>query len=119
MKTNSKIVREKIRQHILDCVYFPDESYSDNMNDVADYLYSEFCRVANHEYNIRKFPNDQERFSDYLNGIPFNFEYTHFGIKEFLNGLGINPENKEFSDEKSLKIYHYLIYYEMIKNKTK
>lgn len=30
-------------------------------------------------------------------------------VKNFLNGLGINPENKEYSDEKSWELYCHLI----------
>lgn len=118
LKTNSKQVREEIRQHIIYCVTSEDEQNYDNIQDAANRLYEEFDRVANHEYNKRKFPNDQERFSDYLTGLPFSFEYTYFGIKEYLNSLGINPEGKEYSDEKSQRLYHYLIYSEMMKNKT-
>ena len=57
----------------------------------------------------------QERFSDYLNNGVFNFHIYFDDIKEFLNGLGINPEFKEYPDEKSLKLYHYLIFREIFK----
>lgn len=118
MKTNSKEVRNKVKQHVIDCVYSENEEYYDNITDAANKLYSEFNRVANHTNNMKRFPNDQERFSDYLNGLPFHFEYTYQGIQDYLNSLGINPENKEYDINKSIKLYHYLIFSEMMKNKS-
>ena len=118
MKTNSKEVREQIKKHILGCVQDENENYFTSIDQAANRLYSEFNRVANHANNMRRYPVDQERFSDYLDGLPFHFHYYHGDIKEFLNSLGINPGNKTFSDEKSHKLYHYLIYSEMMKNKT-
>jgi len=110
MKTNSKQVKEQIRQHVLDCVYDVEENTYPTFEGAKNRLLSEFDRVANHKWNVNRLPNNQERFSDYLNGIPFHFEYENEGIKDYLNGLGINPENKEFDSAKSMRLYHYLIY---------
>ena len=110
MKTNSKEVKEQIKQHIVDRVYDYEENTFPTFEGAKDHLLSEFNRVANHKYNLQRFPNNQERFSDYLNGLPFHFEYTNEGIKDYLNGLGINPEGKEFENAKSMRLYHYLIY---------
>ena len=72
-------------------------------------MLAEFERVASHPQNIRRLPNRQDRFEDYLMGIPFGFEFTHHGIAEFLNGLGINPDGKTFSPDKSQRLYAALI----------
>ena len=116
MRSNSKTVREAVKNHILASVMNSEGQEFTNIKEAANYMNSEFIRVAGHEYNLRKFPNTQERFSDYLNGLPFNFEFYYEDIKNFLNGLGINPEGKEYSDDQSAKMYHYLIYSEMTKN---
>lgn len=116
MKTNSKEVRNAIKQHILDCVYDYEENNFKTLKDACNHLNNEFERVAGHEYNRRKFPNQVERFVDYLQGIPFHFEYTNEGISEYINGLGINPENKSYSSSKSWNLYGLLIYREMTKN---
>ena len=116
MKTNSKEVRNKIKQHIIDRVYDAECNNYDNIKDASKRLNDEFNRVAGHEYNLKRFPNEQERFSDYLSGLPFNFEYYYDGIKQYLNSLGINPGNKKYSSDKSLKLYHYLIFREMKSN---
>lgn len=113
MKTNSKQVREQIRQHILDCVYDYMEQEFPTFEQALDHLVNEFKRVANYPNNLKLIPNDQERFSNYLCGLPFHFEYSHAGIVEYLNSLGINPEGKEFSNDKSMHLYHYLIFKEL------
>ena len=113
MKTNSKQVREQIKQHILDCVYDENENEYQTLEEAKERLLSEFERVTGHEYYLKRYPNNQERFSQYLMGIPFHFEYTNHGIAEYLNGLGINPNGREFDSAKSQHLYHYLIYREL------
>lgn len=115
MKTNNKEVRQAIKKHILDCVYDFEGNEFPDFDSAKNHLSNEFGRVANYSHNIRRIPNDQERFSDYLCGIPFNFEYMNCSIKEFLDSLGINPGGKEYTDEQSMKLYHYLIYKEIAK----
>ncbi len=117
MKTNSKQVRELVKTHILECVYNYEEANFATIKEAANHLYNEFDRVANHPYNLKRIPIDQDRFSDYLCGLPFHFHYYSGDVMEFLNSLGINPENKVYAEDKSLKLYHYLIYSETIKNK--
>jgi hypothetical protein len=117
MKTNSKEVRNAIKTHILECVYnFEGEEFK-TIKEACTHMYSEFDRVANYEHNIKRIPNDQKRFSDYLNGLPFNFLFYYSDVKDFLNSLGININNRLYTDEETTNRYHYLIYSEMIKNK--
>ncbi len=109
MRTNSKEVRKRIRQHILDCVYNYDENKFKTFDEAKAHLGFEFNRVANYENNIQRIPNNQDRFSDYLLGLPFYFEYTYVGIENYLNSLGV----KSSSDDKNIKLYHYLIFREV------
>lgn len=113
MKSNSKAVKEKIRAHILACVYDVAGNPFQTVRDAATWLAVEFDRVANHPHNVKRFPNEQDRFQDYLMGLPFNFEYTHAGIADTLNGWGINPTGKEYAPDKSARLYAALIFREM------
>ena len=113
MRTNSKEVRKQIKQHILDCVADIEENSYNNIDDAAKRVAWEFKRVADHPYNLNRFPVNQERFSDYLNGLPFSFHYSFYDIAQYLNGLGINPTNKKYDDNKSTRLYHYLIWREV------
>jgi hypothetical protein len=113
MRTNSKEVRAKIRNHILECVYDENENQYKTFEQARDKLISEFDRVSGYNDNKVRIPNHQERFSDYLQGLPYRFEFRSEDIKDFLNGLGINPNNKEYSFDRMLHTYHYLIFREI------
>lgn len=113
-RTNSLHVRELVRSHIVETV----SDYCGNEFDTIEKASQEIMDAFNSwdcEYERKRIPNHQERFSDWLWGLPFNFEYTHCGIADFLNGLGINPEGKAYDSEKSSKLYHYLIWSEIQK----
>jgi hypothetical protein len=113
VRTNSKAVREKVRKHILESVYDENEEEFDNIDDASEYITSNFKRVADYPANKHNIPNNQDRFEDYLRGIPFNFEYENWKIEEFLNGLGINPQAKEYSSDQMWRLYSYLIWKEV------
>jgi 5-formaminoimidazole-4-carboxamide-1-beta-D-ribofuranosyl 5'-monophosphate synthetase len=113
MKVHNKQVKNLVKQHILDCVLNDEGQYFTDFEELKNHVKSEFNRVANNANNLRKYPNHQDRFSDYLNGLPFNFHYYFDDIKEYLNYLGINPQNKDYSDERAHKLYHLLIFKEI------
>lgn len=113
VRTNSNSVRAAVRAHILENVTDHEGEVFASFESSRDHLKAEFERVADYPNNLRKFPNNQDRFHDYLMGIPFGFEYTNDGISEFLNGLGINPEGKEYDSTKSAQLYSSLIYREI------
>ena len=116
MKSNSKQVRQAIDKHILECVYNHEGEEFKTLKEACNHLNNEFKRVANYSNNLKRFPNTQDRFSDYLQGSTFHFEFEFFKMDEFINGLGINPQGKEFDYDQVQKRYHYLIYSQMIKN---
>jgi O6-methylguanine-DNA--protein-cysteine methyltransferase len=113
MKTNCKEVKNAIRAHILESVTDENEESFPTVEGAIAYLKGEFERVANYPQNLRRIPNDQERFHDYLMGIPFGFEFEYNSIASFLNSLGINPQGKDLSSEKSARLYTYLIFKEI------
>jgi hypothetical protein len=116
LKVTMKPVKLAVQKHILECVYDYEENVFSTLKDACNHLNNEFIRVAGHEYNLKRYPNNVERFIDYLQGIPFHFEFTNSGIEDFLNSLGINEEKKEYTAERMWNLYGLLIYREMIKN---
>ena len=113
MKTNNKEVKNAIRAHILESVTDDSGETFPTLEGAIMRLKGEFERVANHPVNLRRIPNDQERFHDYLMGLPFRFEYETHAIASFLDSLGINPKGKAFNAEKSARLYTYLIFKEI------
>ena len=115
LRSNSKQVKEQIRQHIVDCVLDDNEKPFDTFEGARDWLLSEFKRVSNNPVNLHNFPNEQDRFSDYLNALPFNFEFYDYDIEQYVNSLGINPTGKKYEPMEITKKYHGLIWREISK----
>ncbi len=92
---------------------FNGDTFND-LKSACNHLNNDFIKNSNHAYNIQKFPNNQNRFSDYLQGLPFSFLYSNYDINNFINEITENT--KEFDINKTLHLYHYLIYSETQKN---
>ena len=116
MRSNSKQVRQAIDSHILENVTDYNGNTFITIQDAANHLNSEFNRVANYPYNVAKFPNNQDRFSDYLFGLPFSFHFSNYDIEMYVNSLGLNSSGKSYPIEKTIKLYHYLIFCQTLKN---
>ena len=118
MRSNTKIVADKIKQHIIDSVYDKDENTYTSIELAATHLYNEFCRVSSYSLNLQRYPNTQNRFKDYMQGIPFLFLISYCDITDFLNSLDINPTNRQYSTTQTEDLYYNLIYREVIKYKV-
>ena len=93
MNTNCKAVKTAIRAHIQE-FYTPEE-------------------LANEVQNLRKYDNTR-RFPTNYHAVKYMVEggcflCYYYDVQNFLNSLGINPENKEYSAEKSWNLYCHLI----------
>ena len=119
MRTNSKEVKNRIKKHILECVYDNNEQEFKTIGEAVKHLTNDFKRVADYQNNLKRIPNNCERFTDYLQNIPFNFEYENYKLESFLNGLEINPNNKEYSSGKMWNLYGLLIFREIEKEYNK
>ena len=88
MRTTNKEVVNKIRKHILD--FSNLEELKENIKGL-DYVS----------------PSIYHRAGYMVQGGSFLCYYSD--VKVFLNSLGINPNNKEYSDDKSWELYKHLI----------
>lgn len=104
-----KKTRQAFEQEILDSVWDDDEEYFDNIEDASKHLIKTFNQWSKGYYE-RRYPNNQERFSEYLMGLPHHFEYSNDAIQKFLNNVLPNPKGKKFSSEQAIKRYHYYIW---------
>ena len=90
ISTNSKQVKELVRAHIMEHQESDLELLKANIKAL--------------KYNNR---------SVYQAGVDMvmggSFLIYHGDVKDFLNGLGINPENKEYTDQKSWDLYVHLV----------
>lgn len=113
MRTNSKEVKNKVRQYIIDTVYDNNENNFKSFSEAATFLKNDFIRVADYKFNLKRLPNNQERFLDYLQGAPFYFPVYNDEVETFLNSLGINPQNKKYSSDKMWNLFSLLIFREL------
>lgn len=91
MKTNSKAVRELVQKHILENIESLDVLKA-NLKAVSG------TPDTSTVYSQAKYLVDGGSFLVY-----------HCDVKDFLNGLGINPTNKEYDDMKSWELYKHLV----------
>lgn len=91
MKIYSNLVRKQVQDHI--------KEYYENIED----LKSELKNLL----GMRETPTIYHAGAYMVQGGCFLIYYAD--VKEFLNGLGINPQNKEYTDEKSWELYKHLI----------
>lgn len=107
MRSNNKIVVEKIRAHIFEAV----ESYdgAQTYEEARKAVYKEFSDAFNHPYEVQRTPNEQTRFERYMDNGAFNFEWQTQERRKFILSLGI-AQKREYSDNEVNKFYSYLIF---------
>lgn len=92
MKTNCKAVKDAIRSHIQE--YYTPEDLKKTVEGI---------RLNNNKY----YPTNYHAVKYMAEGGCFLVYYGE--VIDFLNSLGINPENKQYSEEKSWELYCHLI----------
>ena len=101
MKTNNK--KHPVFQYILDCidtdVMSDRESQIDTSIQKVNYVMDCFNNEYNNDYNKRMYPNNQQRFAQYLAGLPscFNVAYMYCDILELAEkwGSDVSTEKKQ------------------------
>jgi hypothetical protein len=89
MRSNTKEVINKVQEHI--------KSYYENIEDFKNDMKA--VQLEN--------MSDYNAIQELVKGGSFLVYYQD--VKDFLNELGINPENKEYEDQKSWELYQHLI----------
>lgn len=91
LNTNSNEVRKAVQEHII--------SYYENIDDL--------------KAEVKNLKGYNTIYTDYQAGAYMvqggSFLCYYSDVKDFLNSLGINPTNKEYTDEKSWELYKHLV----------
>lgn len=96
MTTNTKIVRDKVQEHIKE--FYTMEELKENIKH--------YLQPRNYGTFIST-PTIYIAISDLVDD-GFFLVYTS-DVVEFLNSLGINPTNKQYDTQKSWNLYKHLI----------
>jgi len=97
MRTTAKEVKEQLREHVLDSF-------------TKDYGWDSDDAVSNLKEQLKSFdylPTAYAQGRELAMGGTFLI--YNIDIQEFLNGLGINPDNKEYDFQDSFDLYVHLI----------
>lgn len=111
MKSNTNQVREEVRKYILECMNF--EGY--NMQPTAANVFKTFRNEYEYPYSIKRYPNQQARFCEWLKGCPTVLQVSmcYNEVREILiNRFKTNTPAKR-DDVKSFNYFLALIYMEL------
>lgn len=92
VRINSKEFWKRFQGYFMECVT-DDGNEFDSVEKALGYFWSRFSVEFNYAYNKKRIPNLQARIADYLQGLPFGFDWNYPGIIEAAKRLGTADEN--------------------------
>ena len=118
LRTNTKKYQENFKNYFLevlknDCDFFPEYIKTDK--DRVNYVFVSFDRTYNYLNNIRRTPNYQERFAEWLQCLPLNLPYNYNDIIELAKKLYETDQLK--NEDKIIKNYWLFMAFQIIKLK--
>ena len=129
LRTNRKEYIEREEKYLLDAIqdwYF--EEQVENFENLSDkerlnIVMCELRKHSDHEYNIRRFPNNQERLKDHLLGMPSYLDIPtryHIILEDVANLHQVKVQNMpEKLQDTIIKNFHNRIAYALLKLETK
>ena len=111
MKTTHNHIRIPIRQHIFDSIEIDDNENATEKEKI-EYAAERYESEYNYPNNQKRIPNNQARFIEYLQGLPFNFEFYYYAQRQFLESIGLDERSKQYTDQEVADLYYNLIYRE-------
>lgn len=129
LKTNSKIVRDRIRAYILSAEnveeFAPEGTPRETFEDIARAIYADFMAYYNADNRNKYRPrNYQEAFEEWAAGLPAIIDTCYYYNVSAVNLLGdileeTAEERAKYDEAKAEKMLSYLIYSELYKAATK
>ena len=113
-RTNSKIVKEAIKLHLIEIAENDDveiETLEQAKKYIINKFYNEMIKYNKHYTNNIRVISYQEIFVDWLNGLALNTYYTYHDIEKYLNELNVN-----YKEDEPENTYYYLIFKEIQKD---
>ena len=120
LKTNSRVVRERIRIYVIgngedirESMEF-DEIPSNKIDDILKYVWTVF--MDNYGRFTHKGVSLQEEFSTFASGLPFNIFDYHYNVSavDLVGDLldETEAERSKYSESEAEKLMDYLIFRE-------
>ena len=116
LRTNTKKYQENFKNYILsviDSEDLPEDIKTDK--EKVNFIFERFNSEYNHVNNIRRTPNFQLRFADWLQGLAINLPYNYNDIIELAKKLLETDQLK--NEDTIIKNYWSFMAYQIIKLK--
>lgn len=124
LKTNSKIVRERIRTYVLenaeDITEEMESGDTASAEEILRYVWSVFMENYGRFAHYRKGKTLQGEFSEFASGLPFSIFDYHYNIKA-VDLVGdileeTEAERSKYSESEAERLMDYLIFRECQKS---
>lgn len=124
LKTNCKIVREKIRAYIMNGEnveeYAPEGTPHGTFEEVAAAVYADFLRWYDCGFTAKRYPNELDAFCNWAAGLPSIIDTCYYYNISAVDLLGdiceeTAAERSKYTEEQAERTMSYLIYREITK----
>jgi len=128
LRTNTKEYIKREEKYLLDSIqdwYFEEVENFENLSDKErlNIVMSQLRKHSDHQYNIRRFPNNQERLANHLLGEPGCIDIPtryHIILQDVANLHKVKVEDMpEKLQNTIINNFHNRIAYSLIKLETK
>ena len=116
LRTNTKKYQENFKNYFLEVIKsqdLPEDIKTDK--EKVNFIFERFNSEYNHANNIRRTPNFQMRFAEWLQGLAINLPYNYNDIIELAKKLLETDQLK--NENRIIKNYWSFMAYQIIKLK--
>ena len=116
LRTNTKKYQENFKNYFLEVIKsqdLPEDIKTDK--EKVNFIFERFNSEYNHANNIRRQPNFQSRFAEWLQGLAINLPYNYNDILELAKKLLETDQLK--NENRIIKNYWSFMAYQIIKLK--
>ena len=116
LRTNTKKYQENFKNYFLEVIKsqdLPEDIKTDK--EKVNFIFERFNSEYNHANNIRRQPNFQLRFAEWLQGLAINLHYNYNDILELAKKLLETDQLK--NENRIIKNYWSFMAYQIIKLK--
>lgn len=116
LRTNTKKYQENFKNYFLEVIKsqdLPEDIKTDK--EKVNFIFERFNSEYNHANNIRRQPNFQLRFAEWLQGLAINLPYNYNDILELAKKLLETDQLK--NENRIIKNYWSFMAYQIIKLK--
>ena len=114
LRTNTKKYQENFKNYFLEVIKsqdLPEDIKTDK--EKVNFIFERFNSEYNHANNIRRQPNFQLRFAEWLQGLAINLPYNYNDILELAKKLLETDQLK--NENRIIKNYWSFMAYQIIK----